>query len=101
MSAESKGGDGVDGQPRVHRCVRCKWPIPDVVIAKRCERCGKILGDDKFLIESVDQALLREVREEADGCLNCGWETDHDTDPFCSTDCSENWFSKYTDAYLR
>lgn len=108
MSADSESGaDGVDAQAaaggvenggKVHRCLDCKAPIPDVVIAADCEVCGARLGEDRFLIASVTPELLREVRAEREGCINCGASTDS---VFCSTGCNEDWFATYTDAYLR
>lgn len=99
MSADTDSGGS--GPPKVHRCVKCKAPVADVVIATSCEDCGWHFGADGFLIESVDQELLRELRAEADGCLTCGDPTGSARDPFCSTECNEQWFSAYTDAYLR
>lgn len=110
MSAEHSSDDAADGvdaeaatddaggEERVYRCLDCKAPIPDVVIASRCEACGAALGDDRFLIEAVTPALLRGVRAERDGCINCGASTGS---VFCSTGCNEDWFATYTDAYLR
>lgn len=90
--------DSTASVPRVYLCLECDAPIPDLVIATECEECGHPIGDDRYLIDSVSTELLEEIRADADGCINCGADTDS---VFCSTQCSERWFSTYTDAYTR
>lgn len=97
MSAETDGG-AADDVPRVYRCLECKAPIGDLAIAPACEECGARIGDDRYLIDSVSPGFLAELREETDGCLNCGADTDT---VFCCTGCNQDWMAKYTDAYLR
>jgi len=93
-SEETADGD----PPRVYRCLNCKAPIADLVIAPACEECGQHIGEDKYLIDSVSTELLEEVSDAREGCITCGADTDQ---VFCCTDCNEEWFATYTDAYLR
>lgn len=92
---ESEGQD--ERRPRVFRCVDCKAAIKELVLADGCPDCGARIGDDRYLIEEVTEDLLTGLRDEADGCINCGGETGR---VFCSLECSDEWFRAYTDMEL-
>jgi hypothetical protein len=96
-SADAGPGDEPERRPRVFRCVDCKAPIDELVIANGCPDCGAPIGDDRYLIDEVSTDLLEELREDADGCLNCEAPTDQ---VFCTTGCSAEWFRAYTDMEL-
>lgn len=104
MSTESNSGGNGQQQPirlpRVFRCIECKAVIEELVIASECPDCGAPIGDDRFLIDSVSKDLLLELRAESDGCLCCGDETGGEEQVFCETECSKEWFRKYTDMEL-
>lgn len=104
--ADDDGGERAQAEspsvldaPSMYRCSRCRAPIADVVIAARCETCGRKLGDGGYLEDSVSAELLEALADDTEGCLKCGG--DGGGDVFCSEGCSEEWFAKYTDAYLR
>lgn len=96
MSSETADA-GDDRRPRVFRCVDCKAAIDELVIASGCPDCGAPIGDDRYLIDEVSTDLLEELREDADGCLNCEAPTDQ---VFCTQGCSAEWFRAYTDMEL-